>query len=127
MAGDLTTHVLDLVHGRPAAGMRCQLWRLGPGRTLLCEATAERTLLCEATTNGDGRCPQPLLAGDGFQPGGYELLFFVGDYFREQGLSLARPAFLERVPIRFGIAEPNGRYHVPLLVTPWGYQTYRGS
>lgn len=117
MAGRLTTHVLDLVHGRPAGGMTVQLWRLGP----------ERSLCCEAITNQDGRCSDPLLADGDLQPGSYELLFFVADYFRSKGLPLSSPAFLDRVPIHFGVADPLGHYHVPLLVTPWAYQTYRGS
>lgn len=112
----LTTHVLDLVHGRPAAGMQVSLYR-----------GAE--LIHALSTNADGRCDEPLLAGEAFTPGVYELHFAVGDYFRRQSIALAttNPPFLDLVPIRFGIAEGTGHYHVPLLVSPWGYSTYRGS
>ncbi len=121
--GRLTTHVLDTSVGRPAAGVRVELYRLDGGG---------RESLAEATTNDDGRCDAPLLEGDGFRIGEYELLFHVGAYFRSVsgapgGAALPEPGFLDVVPIRFGIAEADGNYHVPLLITPFGYATYRGS
>jgi 5-hydroxyisourate hydrolase len=119
--GRLTTHVLDTAAGRPAAGLKIELWSLAAGRTLL------RT----ATTNSDGRTDGPLLAGDAFQPGHYELVFHAGDYlraqFREQNLKADGPLFLDVIPIRFGIAARGQHYHVPLLLSPFGYSTYRGS
>ncbi len=116
--GRLTTHVLDTSAGRPAGGVRVELYRLdGAGR--------ER--LAEMTTNHDGRCDRPLLEGDGFRTGEYELLFHVGAYFQAVGGALPEPRFLDIVPIRFGIAEAGGNYHVPLLISPFGYATYRGS
>ena len=116
--GRLTTHVLDTSAGRPAGGVRVELYRLDG---------AGREQLAEATTNDDGRCDQPLLEGDGFRIGEYELLFHVGAYFQAVGAALPEPRFLDRIPIRFGIAEAGGNYHVPLLISPFGYSTYRGS
>jgi 5-hydroxyisourate hydrolase len=121
--GRLTTHVLDTSAGRPAGGVRVELYRLDGGG---------REPLAEATTNDDGRCDRPLLEGDGFRVGEYELLFHVGAYFQAAGVALGgvvlpEPRFLDRVPIRFGIAEVDGNYHVPLLITPFSYSTYRGS
>jgi 5-hydroxyisourate hydrolase len=115
--GRLTTHVLDNASGRPAAGLKIALYRLAGG---------ERTLLKTAITNSDGRCDGPLLAGDEFQTGEYELEFKAGDYLRGAGVHLPSPAFLDVVPIRFGLAE-HSHYHVPLLISPYGYSTYRGS
>ncbi len=111
----LTTHVLDTAHGRPAAGMALTLTRLSDGK-----------LLRQAITNADGRVDHPLLEGDEFQFGEFELLFNVADYFRSCGISLPDPAFLDQVPIRFGISERR-HYHVPLLVSPFSFSTYRGS
>jgi hydroxyisourate hydrolase len=105
------------MNGRPAAGVRIELFAL----------EAERRLLGEATTDHDGRTHQPLLSGEAFRIGAYELHFHIGDYFRRSGARLPGPAFLDIVPVRFGIAEPDGHYHVPLLVSPWAYSTYRGS
>jgi 5-hydroxyisourate hydrolase len=116
--GRLTTHVLDTANGHPAAGVRIELARLEAGR---------RQPLAEATTNRDGRCDVPLLAGDAFSPGHYELTFHVGAYFRAQGTALGEPAFLDAVPVRFGVARGGEHYHVPLLISPYGYSTYRGS
>lgn len=113
----LTTHVLDLTHGRPAAGMRIALYRIG--------GDGARVSVAETVTNADGRCDAPLLAGAEFAPGAYELVFQVGPYFA--GLGVPGPAFLEEVPIRFTAAEGRQHYHVPLLVSPYGYSTYRGS
>lgn len=117
--GRLSTHVLDTVNGRPAAGVHVTLARIAPD--------GARHRVAEATTNADGRTDQPLMAGDAFQPGSYELSFAIGAYFRGVGVVLPEPAFLDIVPIRFGIADPEGHYHVPLLASPWSYSTYRGS
>jgi len=120
MAGRLTTHVLDTAQGRPAANMTIELWRLnaeGSGRRLL------KTV----RTNGDGRTDGPLLANEELAAGVYELVFAVGEYFAVQGIATASPPFLDRVPVRFGIADATSHYHVPLLVSPWAYSTYRGS
>jgi len=116
--GRLTTHVLDTVEGRPGSGLRLALFRLDG---------AERSLLKEAVTNADGRVDQPLLEGGAMTRGTYELVFQVGHYFKLKGLDLPNPAFLDEVPIRFGIEDPNAHYHVPLLVSPFAYSTYRGS
>jgi 5-hydroxyisourate hydrolase len=100
--------------------MSIALWRLeGVG--------GERVLLKEVRTNSDGRTDQPMLAGDELAPGVYELVFQVGDYFASQASSLPTPPFLTEVPVRFGIADPDAHYHVPLLTSPWAYSTYRGS
>lgn len=115
--GRLTTHVLDTAAGRPAAGLSIALYRLD-GET--------RTHLKTVVTNADGRCDAPLLQGADFSTGEYELVFAAGDYLRAQGLALPEPAFLDKVPIRFGMAEA-AHYHVPLLISPYGYSTYRGS
>ena len=115
--GKLTTHVLDTANGVPGAGIRISLYRLAPGREKL----------LETTTNSDGRCNQPMLEGDAFKPGTYELEFSAGDYFRAQGKSLPEPLFVDTVVLRFGIANASQHYHVPLLVSPWSYSTYRGS
>ncbi|WP_191084325.1 hydroxyisourate hydrolase [Roseococcus microcysteis] len=114
--GRLSTHVLDTAHGRPAAGMGYELHRV--------EGQA-RHKLAQGVTNADGRTDAPLLAGDSFAPGRYELSFEVAAYFRAQGVTLPEPAFLDVVTLTFGMAE--GHYHVPLLVSPYGYSTYRGS
>ena len=115
--GRLTTHVLDTARGVPGAGIRVALYR----------AEAPTRMVATAVTNADGRCEAPLLEGEGLRAGVYELVFHVGDYFRDAGLDLPEPGFLDVVVIRFGIAEPAAHYHVPLLVSPWGYTTYRGS
>jgi 5-hydroxyisourate hydrolase len=109
--GRLTTHVLDTAHGRPGAGIAVELYRLDG------EAG---TLLAKATTNRDGRTDAPLLEGEKFRTGTYQLVFHVGAYFRSEG-------FLDAVPIRFTIADAAAHYHVPLLCSPWSYATYRGS
>lgn len=114
----LSTHVLDTANGRPAAGLRLTLWRLSDGA---------RERVVEAATNADGRTDAPLMSGETYRTGTYELEFQVADYFRRMGASLTDPPFLDVVPIRFAITEPDGHYHVPLLVSPWSYATYRGS
>jgi 5-hydroxyisourate hydrolase len=90
-------------------------------------APETRRLLGTATTDADGRPPRPLLEAPSLPRGTYELVFWVGSYFRARGVTLPEPAFLDRVPVRFGVGDPEGEYHVPLLVAPWGYSTYRGS
>jgi len=114
MSGKLSTHVLDLTSGRPAAGMRIELWHLD----------GKHTLLKAVTTNADGRTDALLLTSMEMAMGTYELVFFVKDYFVTHRTD---SPFLDRVPVRFAIADANAAYHVPLLVTPWGYSTYRGS
>jgi 5-hydroxyisourate hydrolase len=110
----LTTHVLDTMLGRPAAGVGLRLKR-------------GQTIVVTTRTNADGRCDAPLLAGEAFTPGIYRLEFDVGPYYRDLGVVLPEPAFLETVAIEFGVADGAGHYHVPLLVSPFGYSTYRGS
>ena len=115
--GRLTTHVLDTAAGKPAAGLKIDLYLLDGGGVHL------KTV----QTNADGRCDGPLLEGPAFMRGQYELRFHAGDYLKAQGTPLPSPAFLDVIPIRFGIAEPGQHYHVPLLLSPYGYSTYRGS
>lgn len=116
--GHLSTHVLDTASGKPAAGIAIELRRLaddGTGETI-----------ASAVTNADGRTDAPLLAGEALTAGTYELVFAIGPYFAEAGLTTGQP-FLDRVPVRFGVSDPEAKYHVPLLITPWSYSTYRGS
>jgi len=117
--GRLTTHVLDTANGCPGEGIRVILYALG--------ADGGMELLLEAVTNADGRVDAPLLEGAAFKVGSYMLEFAAGDYFRAHGIELSEPAFLDIVPIRFGIADAGAHYHVPLLISPYGYSTYRGS
>lgn len=119
MTGRLTTHVLDLSIGKPASGVLVELVRVGPNR--------EKEAIQSTYTNEDGRLNQPLLAGDDMRKGIYELHFYVGDYYRNRGAAAEDPSFLDCVPVRFGISEPASHYHVPLLISPGGYSTYRGS
>lgn len=119
MSGKLTTHILDTIHGCPAANVAIELW--------LIQSEQERTLLKTIRTNQDGRTDTPVLMGDEFQPGTYELVFAIGDYFSQRQVELPQPRFLDRVPVRFGISDVSSHYHVPLLATPWSYTTYRGS
>ena len=116
--GKLTTHVLDTANGCPGAGIAISLYRLENG---------EEHPLTATFTNADGRTDSPLLVGEAMAVGVYELRFQVGDYFVTQGGALPNPSFLDLVPIRFGIADATAHYHVPLLVSPWSYSTYRGS
>jgi 5-hydroxyisourate hydrolase len=119
MAGRLTTHVLDTMHGRPAADVTIQLWRLGEGEG--------RELLKTVRTNANGRTEEPLLKDAEFVVGRYELVFVVGAYFATLQVPTSTPPFLDEVPVRFGLADSDAHYHVPLLISPWSYSTYRGS
>ena len=114
----LSTHVLDTARGVPAEGVAIELHRM---------MGAERRHIKSATTNADGRTDQPLLSGEVLETGVYELTFFTGDYHRALGLALSTPPFLDHIVIRVGLADPQGNYHVPLLLSPYGYSTYRGS
>ena len=117
--GKLTTHVLDTANGCPAAGMAVRLYR--------CDGDAPAWVR-RVTLNGDGRVDGgPLLEGDAFTVGRYRLVFELGAYFRARGVQLPEPAFLDEVPLDFGIADAGSHYHVPLLASPWAYSTYRGS
>lgn len=117
MMGRLTTHVLDTSSGKPGAGIAWTLFRLNP----------ERQQVAAGVTNDDGRADGPILEGSAFTAGAYEIVFEVGAYFREHGAALSDPPFLDTVPVRFGVADADTHYHVPLLVSPFGYSTYRGS
>lgn len=116
--GKLTTHVLDLVSGRPAAGLGVALYR---------RSAAGEKLILQVSTNSDGRTDHPLLAGEDFSIGEYEIVFSVGKYFQKCQALQSSPPFLGDVPVRFSIADASAAYHVPLLCSPWAYQTYRGS
>lgn len=116
--GYLTTHVLDTTHGTPASKVSITLYRLDNGH---------KTQLTKTITNQDGRCDQPILSEENFKQGSYQLEFAIGDYFRGTGISLEEPLFLDEVVIRFGISDESSHYHVPVLVSPYGYSTYRGS
>jgi 5-hydroxyisourate hydrolase len=120
MIGKLTTHVLDTARGCPAAGMNVELWAIE-------NRLDTKTLLQKVMTNADGRTDIPLLVDEEFQIGVYEIVFAVGDYFAAHLDNLPNPPFLDLIPIQFGIADLNSHYHVPLLVSPWSYSTYRGS
>ncbi|MGQ4879448.1 hydroxyisourate hydrolase [Billgrantia sp. LNSP4103-1] len=116
--GRLTTHVLDTAQGRPGKGIRIEVYRL---------EGAQRISLKTVTTNDDGRCDAPILEDDEFKTGEYELVFHAGDYLRQQGIQADEPRFLDVIPLRFGVADDSQHYHVPLLLSPYGYSTYRGS
>ena len=118
VAGRLSSHVLDTYHGRPAAGVTIELFEIGK---------SARALLTQAVTNRDGRSERPLIADGPLRIGTYELMFHIGDYFRSCGVIRDARPFLDQVPVRFGISEPEGHYHVPLVTTPWSYSVYRGS
>jgi 5-hydroxyisourate hydrolase len=120
MVGKLTTHILDTARGCPGVGITVELWCLD-------SQSDTRELLKTTITNADGRTDEPLLTGEGFRVGLYELVFMVGDYFTRTLDTLPNPAFLNRIPLQFGIADAHSHYHVPLLVSPWSYSTYRGS
>jgi 5-hydroxyisourate hydrolase len=118
MPAKLSTHVLDTAHGCPAQGMQIELWSL---------ANNQPRLLKTVHTNADGRTDQPLLSPEEVRAGQYELVFYVGQYFAVKMAAAPKVPFLDRVPVRFGIADAKASYHVPLLVSPWAYSTYRGS
>jgi len=117
--GRLSTHVLDTHSGKPAAGIAIEL-------TELSELGVPRVVTC-AVTNSDGRTDQPLIGGRPVPIGRYELMFSIGDHFAARGVPMSDPPFLDRIPLRFSVSDPEGHLHVPLLVTPWSYATYRGS
>jgi len=116
--GYLTTHVLDTARGCPAAGLKIALYRV--------TGNGHRKLV-EMVTNADGRTDAPILPVEAFETGSYELVFFAGEYLRASGLAAEEPLFLDQVPIRFGMSDAEAHYHVPLLLSPYGYSTYRGS
>jgi len=116
MTGRLSTHVLDTAAGKPAAGVRIDIFRV----------TGDAALIGTIETNADGRTDSPVLEGDALTAGVYQLVFYVGDYFRKE-MNPDAGKFLEQVPIVFVVADPAAKYHVPLLVSPWSYSTYRGS
>lgn len=116
--GKISTHVLDTTQGKPGAGVQVALYRVDASARILVKADR---------TNADGRCSTPLAEGDALLAGKYELVFDAGAYFAAQGVALPDPPFLDRVVIAFGIADASGNYHVPLVLTPWSYSTYRGS
>jgi 5-hydroxyisourate hydrolase len=118
--GKLTTHVLDTAHGCPATNLHLELWSIDI-------QSGQKNLLKTTVTNSDGRTDTPLLADDQLTVGVYELVFIVGEYFARFSETLPNPPFLDRIPLQFGIADPSLHYHVPLLVSPWSYSTYRGS
>jgi 5-hydroxyisourate hydrolase len=113
--GRLSTHILDTYHGKPASGVKIDL------------KTEDGRLIKTVITNQDGRTDEPLMLGESYKAGKYTLFFHIGDYFKAKGVTLATPAFLDIVPIAFGMAEADGHYHVPLVCSPYTYSTYRGS
>lgn len=116
--GRLSTHVLDTARGKPAAGVRIALYRISGN---------SHRKIAEVTTNADGRTDEPLLMGDSLQQGQYELVFYAGDYLRASGQAGEGELFLDQIPIRFGVPDASQHYHVPLLISPFAYSTYRGS
>ncbi|MBY6165338.1 hydroxyisourate hydrolase [Pseudooceanicola nitratireducens] len=118
MTGYLTTHVLDTARGCPAQGIKIALYRVSGN---------SHKKIAETVTNADGRTDAPILPADKFKLGTYELIFFAGDYLRESGQADGEILFLDQVPIRFGMADAEAHYHVPLLLSPFGMSTYRGS
>jgi 5-hydroxyisourate hydrolase len=116
--GYLTTHILDTAKGTPAAGIKIALYKVSGN---------SHRKIAETVTNSDGRTDAPILPKGKFAPGTYELIFFAGDYLRDTGQAAEDPLFLDQIPIRFGMADAEAHYHVPLLLSPYGYSTYRGS
>ena len=116
--GRLTTHVLDTARGKPAAGVKIVLYRV---------SDAGRAPIGETVTNADGRSDAPMLQGAEFTIGSYELVFHAGDYLRATGQATGDVLFLDQIPIRFGVPDAGQHYHVPLLISPFAYSTYRGS
>jgi 5-hydroxyisourate hydrolase len=117
-SGRLTTHVLDTARGKPAAGVKIVLYRV---------SGMKHSKIAEAVTNADGRTDVPMLAGAAFKAGVYELIFSAGDYLRQTGQAAGEVIFLDEIPIRFGVPDADQHYHVPLLIAPFSYSTYRGS
>ena len=117
-SGRLTTHVLDTARGKPAAGVRIALYRV---------SGMKHSKIAETVTNADGRTEAPMLSGSAFKAGVYELVFFAGDYLRQTGQGTGEVLFLDEIPIRFGVPDADQHYHVPLLIAPFSYSTYRGS
>ncbi|CAM3926536.1 hydroxyisourate hydrolase [Paenibacillus alkaliterrae] len=125
MSGRISTHVLDLAGGRPVVGIAIELWYLGDGLT---SPNHSPVLIGTFKTNGNGRVDQPLLEGDALKEGVYELIFEAGDFFRrEEHLAAISNSMFDRIPIRFHIKDRSSHFHVPLLIAPGGYSTYRGS
>lgn len=118
MSGYLTTHVLDTARGCPAAGLKIMLYKVSGN---------SHQKLAEVVTNADGRTDGPILPAEAFKTGTYELVFCAGDYLRASGQAGEDPLFLDEIPIRFGMSDPEAHYHVPLLLSPFSYSTYRGS
>ncbi len=118
--GRLTTHVLDTALGKPAACLRLTVWAIN-------DAADIKTALKTVETTSDGRTSEPLLEGEEFKKGTYEITFDVAAYFAKTSVAIAHPPFLDQIPVRFTVADPQANYHVPLLVSPWAYSTYRGS
>jgi 5-hydroxyisourate hydrolase len=118
MAAGLTTHVLDTGRGKPAAGVKIMLYRVTGN---------SHKKIAEVVTNADGRTDAPMLVGKGFSVGTYELVFCAGDYLRSTGQATGEVLFLDQIPIRFGVTDAGAHYHVPLLISPFAYSTYRGS
>ncbi|MEZ8285035.1 hydroxyisourate hydrolase [Vibrio splendidus] len=116
--GRLTTHVLDTTHGLPGAEIKVELYKVN-------DDSIEK--LATVITNSDGRTDAPILAGNDFRPGKYQLVFYVADYYKSKGVELDGVPFLDDVVIRFGLDDPEAHYHVPLLVSPYSFSTYRGS
>ena len=118
MSGYLTTHVLDTARGCPAEGIKIALYRVSGN---------SHRKIAETVTNADGRTDSPILPAETFKTGTYELIFFAGDYLHAYGVAADEPLFLDQIPIRFGMSDETAHYHVPLLLSPYGYSTYRGS
>jgi 5-hydroxyisourate hydrolase len=116
--GRLTTHVLDTARGKPAAGVKIALYRVSGN---------SHRKIAETVTNADGRTDAPMLTGKDFNAGSYELVFYAGDYLRDTGQAAGDVLFLDQIPIRFGVPDAGQHYHVPLLISPFAYSTYRGS
>jgi len=115
----LTTHILDLMSGKPAANVKVELFYE--------TSSDEMQHIATRITNDDGRLDEPFLEQGSLKKGNYQFVFYIGDYFRRKAVDLPEPSFLEEVIVQFGVADPSLHYHVPLLVSPWGYQVYRGS
>ncbi|WP_046176433.1 hydroxyisourate hydrolase [Domibacillus indicus] len=115
----LTTHILDLTHGQPASGVEVDVYFV--------KTESEKRIIAQSVTNRDGRVDKPLVAEADFEEGEYELLYYIGDYFGRKEVSAGSPPFLNRVAVRVSLSASAAHYHIPLLISPWGYQVYRGS